>query len=237
MTKTVLVTGANRGIGLEIARQLSQRGLTVLLGSRDAVRGQEAAKEIRKSGGEVVPLQLDVTDQTSVEAAAKFITQQHGSLDILINNAGVLVHQESGKLSLQAFKTTFATNVLGMVRVTEVMLPLLKRATGSRIINVSSELGSGRALTQPQHRFYTVVLPAYQSSKAAVNALTLQLAKALQGDGIVCNAVDPGVTATDMNFHTGNRTASEAAEHIVWLALLEDSPTGKIYADRKVVAF
>jgi NAD(P)-dependent dehydrogenase (short-subunit alcohol dehydrogenase family) len=229
--KVALITGANRSIGKEIARQLSQQNITVIIGSRDPIKGEAAATELRSNDAPVVAVQLDVTDQASIDKVAAYITAKYGKLDILINNAGVATYEEMDKISFNAFQQTYAVNVFGIVQVTEAMLPLLKKASKSRVINLSSEMASLKGTQDPKAPAYNLHLPAYNSSKTAVNAMTIQFAKVLQNDGIVVNAVDPGYTDTDLNNHTGIRSVEESAKSVVWLALVTDSQTGKFFFD------
>ncbi len=235
--KIALVSGANRSIGKELARQLGKQDVMVLLGSRDLGAGEATADELRQDGADVTAIQLDVTSQTSVDTAVAHITKQYGRLDILVNNAGVGDYSEIDTVSLAVFESTYAVNVFGVVRLTEALLPVLKKSPDARIINVSSGLGSLERTQNPADSAYNLHLPAYNSSKTALNAITIQLAKFLQHDGIAINAVDPGFTATDLNGHTGTRSVAQSAEAIVWLALLPDSPTGKFFFDKKEAAW
>ena len=230
MQKIALVTGANKGIGKEIARQLTKQGVHVIMGARDPKRGEAAVNELRADGLSVELVQLDVTDDASVATAAKTIEQKHGHLDILVNNAGVAIWpQDSLQFDVEAFKSTYDTNVFGIVRVTGAMHNLLKKSGHGRVVNMSSSLGS-IGLTQKLDG--RTLLPAYNSSKAAVNALTVAHAKLLAADSIMVNAACPGFTATDMNNHRGARSVEQAAAMPVRLALLQDDgPTGGFFDD------
>lgn len=222
---TTLVTGANKGIGRETARQLIAAGHTVYVGARDAERGRQAAEQL---GARFVL--LDVTDDATVEAAAKTV-EADGGLDVLINNAGIASRADARSVPTAATVTadqtrdTFETNVFGVVRVIHAFLPLLQRSAAPVVVNVSGGLGSLTNLSDPAHptHFYPGV--AYPASKAAVNMLTVQYAKAFPDMRI--NSVEPGFIKTDLNDNTGTQTVEQGAEIIVRLAQLgPDGPTG-----------
>ncbi|MFD3504023.1 SDR family oxidoreductase [Streptomyces sp. NPDC058676] len=222
---TTLITGANKGLGFETARRLVAAGHTVLLGSRDAERGRRAAERI---GARFVL--LDVTDDASVEAAAKTVASD-GGLDVLVNNAGIEARGEgnsvigAAEVTADLMRSVFDTNVFGVVRVTHAFLPLLQRSAAPVVVNVSSGLASLTALSDPNHPAYSYPGVAYPTSKAAVNAITVQYAKAFPDMRI--NAVEPGYTATDLNGNTGTQTVEEGAEIIVRMArVTPDGPTG-----------
>lgn len=222
-TKIALITGANKGIGKEIARALGHLGMTVLLGARDEHRGRIAVDELTGIDAHLVP--LDVTDEASVAAAAKQIERDHGRLDVLVNNAGVLIDRDGA--APEDFHRTYDVNVVGVVTVTRAMLPLLRKASEPRIVNLSSELGSLALLADPSSAMAAVPLYAYNSSKAALNVVTVLFANELRADGIKVNAVSPGYCATDMNDHQGVLTPAQGAEPVVRLATLPpDGPTG-----------
>jgi NAD(P)-dependent dehydrogenase (short-subunit alcohol dehydrogenase family) len=231
-----LVTGANKGLGRETARRLAAAGMTVLAGSRDAGRGRAAAAELAADGADVRFLQLDVTDADSVKSAAAWVEETFGRLDILINNAGISVENRAAVTEVTAdqMRRTYETNVFGVVTVTNTMLPLLRRAGGARIVNVSSMLGSLSMAADPQGPFSAwpgAFLLAYNSSKTALNALTVIWASALRAEGIKVNSADPGYVATDLNHHSGNSTVEQGADIIVTLATLaQDGPTGTFQA-------
>lgn len=223
---TTLITGGNKGLGRETARQLLAHGHDVWIGARDAERGRRAADEL---GARLV--QLDVTDDASVAAAAAAV----GDLDVLVNNAGV-----SGGLAAPAdvtadlMRTVFDTNVFGVVRVTRAFLPALQRSTAGTVVNVSSGLGSLTLATDPKSIASRYQLVAYSSAKAAVNMVTVQYAKAFPQ--LRVNCVDPGFTATDFNGHRGVQTVEEGARAIVRAALLgPDGPTGTFFDDSGAV--
>ena len=233
-----LVTGANQGIGLQIAKDLVAYDFTVLVGSRNLQRGEAAAKEI---GPEARALQLDVTDQASITAAAERIRKELGRLDVLVNNAAIsnttkqasMSVQEYAKLvrpsnvSLAEMRAVWDTNVFGVLAVTQAMLPLLREAAAARIVNVSSGVGSLTRNADPASPWRSIFGPVYPASKTALNAITLAMAIELESSGIKVNAACPGYTKTNLNNYTGTRTVEEGAREPVRLALLgPDGPTG-----------
>jgi len=233
-TRIALVTGGNKGIGYEIARQLGAAGAVVVLGARDRQRGETAAAALRSGGLDAQWVRLDVTDPATIEAAAKWIEQAHGRLDVLVNNAGVALEWgvEPTALPVQQLRDTFETNVFGVVAVTNAMLPLLRRAPAARIVNMSSSLGSLARASDPSSDQYWVPLLAYNASKAALNRITLQYAAALRDTSIKVNAACPGFCATDLNGHRGHRTASQGAAIAVHLATVPDGgPSGGFFDD------
>jgi NAD(P)-dependent dehydrogenase (short-subunit alcohol dehydrogenase family) len=222
---TILITGANKGLGHESARRLIAAGHDVWMGARDPERGQASAAAL---GGRFV--QLDVTDDASVAAAAQTV-REHGGLDVLVNNAGIaggfLAVDETTAADVES---VFATNVFGLVRVTQAFVPLLRESTAPVIVNVSSGLGSFAVTSDPERIESTIVNLHYSPSKAAVNMITTQLAKALPEMRV--NVVDPGYTATDLNGHSGPQTVTEGTDAIVAMAQVgADGPTGT-YTDR-----
>ncbi len=231
--RVAVVTGANKGIGLEIARQLAREGITVFLGARDEARGRAAAEKLRAEGLDARPLRLDVTDDQSVAAAASFLERNAGRLDILVNNAGVAIDDgPPSRVSGDVLRRTYDTNVFGVVRVTQALLPLLRRSDAGRIVNLSSGLGSLTLNSDPSWSFASVKYLAYNSSKTAVNAITVQFAHELGGTPIKVNAADPGYVATDMNQHQGVRSVEQGAATPVRLATLPpDGPTGGYFND------
>jgi NAD(P)-dependent dehydrogenase (short-subunit alcohol dehydrogenase family) len=233
-----LVTGANQGIGLQIAKDLAAHGFTVLVGSRDLARGEEAARTI---DGDARALQLDVTDQASIAAAAERVRNELGRLDVLVNNAaisntrrrpGESVEEYSKStrpsvVSLDEVRAVFETNVFGVVAVTQAMLPLLREAPAARIVNVSSGVGSLTRNSDPAYPWRSIFGPVYPASKTALNAMTLAMAIELESTGIKVNAACPGFTKTNLNNYTGTQTVEEGAREPVRLALLgPDGPTG-----------
>ena len=216
MTVT-LVTGANKGLGRETARRLIKEGHTVYIGARSVERGQAAASEL---GGQFV--QLDVTDDASVQAAIRVIEEREGHLDVLVNNAGISASADvSGPVALKVFDT----NVIGVIRVTQAALPLLRKSDHPVVVNVSSALGSFWAVTNPERRQFHYPAIIYGSSKAAVSMLTVQYAKALPE--IKFNAVEPGFTSTDLTGNGAGQTVAEGAEVIACVATIgKHGPTG-----------
>ena len=231
--RVAVVTGANKGIGLEIARQLAREGITVFIGARDAERGRAAAEKLRAEGLDARPLQLDVTDDASVADAASSVERTVGRLDILVNNAGIAIDDgRPSRVSMEALRRTYETNVFGVVRTTQAMLPLLRRSGAGRIVNLSSGLGSLTRNSDPSWEYARVKFLAYNSSKTAVNAITVQFAYELRDTPIKVNAADPGYVATDMNQNQGVRTVEQGAATPVRLALLPpDGPTGGYFDD------
>jgi len=227
--KIALVTGATRGIGFETARQLASNGVHVLLAGRDRNKAVEAALRLQSEGLSVEAIALDVTQLESIAVAAKEIAQKHGKLDILVNNAGVFrdnAELKPSEQSLDAWRETFDTNVFGVVATTQAFLPLLKLAPSARIVNVSSILGSVAANADPASPIYDFKVPAYNVSKSAVNAWTVQLAHELRETNIKVNAIHPGSVKTDMNAH-GELEIADGAKTSVRMALLDDAgPNG-----------
>jgi NAD(P)-dependent dehydrogenase (short-subunit alcohol dehydrogenase family) len=232
-SRVAVVTGANKGIGLEIARQLAREGITVFIGARDEQRGRAAAEKLQAEGLDTRPLRLDVTDDASVAAAASFVEQNAGRLDILVNNAGVAIDDgPPSRVSIDALRRTYETNVFGVVRTTQAMLPLLRRSDAGRIVNLSSGLGSLTQNSDLSWEFASVKYLAYNSSKTAVNAITVQFAYELRDTPIKVNAADPGYVATDMNQNQGVRSVEQGAATPVRLALLPpEGPTGGYFND------
>jgi NAD(P)-dependent dehydrogenase (short-subunit alcohol dehydrogenase family) len=232
--KTALITGANKSIGFETARQLGRLGYRIWLGCRDADRGARAAETLSSEGFDVRVIAIDVADDGSVRDAAAIVEAADGRLDVLINNAGISgSYTRPGEQALSEIETVYQTNVFGPVRVTQAFLPLLRAAGQANVVMVSSGLGSLTWLSDPSHPYHAVNLLAYNSSKTALNAITVSLAKDLAKDGIKVNAADPGYTKTDFNNHTGYRTVEQAADTIVWLAAQDASgPTGGFFFER-----
>jgi len=229
-TKIALVTGATRGIGYETVRQLASAGVHVLLAGRDRARAVEAALKLQAEGLPVEAIVLDVTDSASVAAAAVEVERRHGRLDILINNAGIVLDdatQPRSAQTLQVWRATFDTNLFGLIEVTQAFLPLLRASPAARIVNVSSLLGSLGVQSDPDSPLAGFGIPAYNVSKSAVNAWTVQLAHELRGSAIKVNAVHPGYVRTDMNKGEGELEVAQGAETSVAMALIDDQgPTG-----------
>jgi NAD(P)-dependent dehydrogenase (short-subunit alcohol dehydrogenase family) len=236
--EVALITGANQGIGLQIARELAARGLSVLVGSRDIAKGEAAARTI---AGDARALQLDVTDRRSIAHAAARIRRELGRLDVLVNNAAIsstakqprqTVQQYSelnraSNASLDEVRAIWETNVFGALAVYQAMLPLLREAAQARIVNVSSIVGSLTAASDPKNPYRGIFGPGYSASKAAMNAMTVTMAIELEATGIKVNACSPGFTKTNLNDFQGTETVEEGAREAVRLALLgADGPTG-----------
>jgi len=234
--KIALITGANKGIGKEIARQLGAQGMTVLIGARDTGRGEAAAAELTAGGADAHAVRLDVTDAASIEAAAHQIESEYGKLDVLVNNAGIALDGAPGGVDVDTLRRTYETNVFGVFAVTKAMTPLLKKSEAGRIVNMSSGLGSLTQNSDPNWGFAGVKPLAYNSSKAALNMITVIFAAELKDTRIKVNAADPGFTATDLNQHRGNRTVEQGATAAVRLATLPaDGPTGGYFDEDGVV--
>lgn len=219
-----VVSGANRGIGREVVRQLAERGYRVVLGSRDLAKGREAARQIDPSGARVLPYQLDITDPASIDALVAWIGRTLGRADVLVNNAAILYDDWENAVSadLATAHAALETNLFGAWALTQALLPLLRRSPHPRIVNVSSESGSIAGMTGGT--------PAYAVSKAALNALTRLLAGELRQERFLVNAVCPGWTATEMG--GGGRPVAEGAAGVTWAALLpDDGPTGGFFRD------
>jgi NAD(P)-dependent dehydrogenase (short-subunit alcohol dehydrogenase family) len=241
MTKNIaLITGANKGIGFEIARQL---GGTVLIGARSEERGAAAAEALRAQGVDAHAVRIDVTDEATIEAAAKWIDVTYGRLDVLVNNAGIIArsatdYRPPSETPVASVRETYETNVFGVMAVTNAMLPLLRRSEGGRIVNMSSELGSLAASADPSSPFYSTNLLPYNTSKTALNGITIAYAKELRDTLIKVNAVTPGYCATDLNGHSGPRSAEQGAVIAVRMATVgADGPTGGFFDDDGPVAW
>lgn len=236
--RIALVTGANKGIGFEIARQLARRGDTVLLGARNEERGREAEAKLKAESFDVHFVHLNVEDAASHQTAAKFVEEKFGKLDVLVNNAGVALDAsfKASNVPQDLLRKTFDTNFFGVVAVTQTFLPPLKKSAAGRIVNVSSGLGSLTQHGDPTWEFYEVKPLAYNSSKTALNAFTVMLAHELKDTKIKVNSADPGFTSTDLNEHRGYRTVEQGASVIVELATLpDDGATGGYFDDNGIV--
>jgi NAD(P)-dependent dehydrogenase (short-subunit alcohol dehydrogenase family) len=233
----VLVTGGNKGIGYEIAAGLGALGWTVGVGARDEERREAAVEKLRAGGVDAFGVPLDVTDDASVAAAARLIEERTGRLDVLVNNAGVTGGgpQEPTVVDPAAVRAAVETNVIGVLRVTNAMLPLLRRSASPRIVNMSSTVGSLTRQTDPAAETGPLSA-AYSPSKSMLNALTIQYAKELRDTNILINAGCPGYTATDLNGFRGVRTPEQGAAIAIQLATLpDDGPTGGFFEDAGVV--
>jgi NAD(P)-dependent dehydrogenase (short-subunit alcohol dehydrogenase family) len=229
-----LVTGGNRGLGFEICRQLAKNGQRVLLGSRDASKGEEAARRLVAEGLEVKAQQLDVTDGESIRVAAAAIQRAHGALDVLVNNAGVMLDGARGRSTsvfdaeLEVVRRSFETNVLGALSLGQALMPLLRAAPAARIVNVSTAMAQ---LSEMAGSY-----PGYRMSKVALNALTRILADELRSTPIKVNCVCPGWVRTTMGGPHAKRSVEEGVETVVWLATLPaDGPTGGFFRDQQQI--
>ncbi|GAB2824547.1 SDR family NAD(P)-dependent oxidoreductase [Streptomyces daliensis] len=235
--QVALVTGANKGLGLETARQLLHRGMTVVLGSRDPERGAVAAKRL-DAEGRAVPVRLDVTEAADVEAAAEMLRREYGRLDVLVNNAGTVVDRLAVDTTAAEMRQNYEVNTFGVVTVIHAMLPLLRNSAAPRIVNVSSTTASmGMTSGGTDFGGDAASRMAYSSSKTALNMLTVQYAHAFAKDPelshIKINSATPGYTATDLTQHRGTRTVEEGARIIVDLSTLTaDGPTGGFFNDQ-----
>lgn len=228
--RVALVSGANRGLGFEVAHQLSERGMTVLLGARNLDKGLHAARKLAGTAGDVVAVQLDVTQQDQVDVLARWVDITYGRLDVLVNNAGAWYDPGANPAStgIAPVRAAMETHLFGSWRLCNAMLPLMRRRHYGRIVNVSS--GCGASTSDGAN------CPAYRVSKAALNAYTRALASELEGSGIQVNAVCPGWVATDMG-GPGGRPVTDGAAGIVWAACLSEPLTGGFYRDGQRIAW
>jgi NAD(P)-dependent dehydrogenase (short-subunit alcohol dehydrogenase family) len=232
-TRIALITGANKGIGFEVARQVGRAGYTVLVGARNPALGEAAAAKLREEEIDAHYLPLDLGDHGSIKAAAAVVEEEFGRLDVLVNNAGIASQGDGppSSVCLEAVERTMKTNFFDTLAVTQAMLPLVRRSAAGRIVNVSSGLGSLTQHGDPGWEFAAVKVLGYCASKAALNMLTVQLAFELRDTGIKVNAADPGYTATDLNGNSGYQTIEQGAAETVRLALLpDDGPTGGYFS-------
>ncbi len=233
--KFALVTGANKGIGFEVAQQLAQKGIYIYLGSRNLENGVEAVDKLKAKGlNNVEVIQLDITDDESVIKARKEIGKKTKVLDILINNAGIYggYPQTALDSTIDQFKAAYDTNIYGVVRVTQVFIDLLKKSSAPRIVNVSSSQGSITLHSDPTYKYYDYKGVVYLSSKSALNMYTVVLAYEFKNTNFKINAVCPGYTKTDFNGHRGPGTVKDAGKRIVKYALIDnDGPTGKFFSE------
>ncbi|HEV8511744.1 MAG TPA: SDR family oxidoreductase [Cyclobacteriaceae bacterium] len=233
--KTALVTGANKSIGFEVARQLAQKGIYVFLGSRDLKNGREAVNKLIAEGlNNVEAIRLDITNDESVKSARLEIGKKTKVLDILINNAGIYGGYPQAALdaTVDQFKAAYDANVYGIVRVTQAFIDLLKKSSEPRIVNVSSSQGSITLHSDPSYKYYDYKGAVYLSSKSAMNMYTVVLAYELKDTNFKINAVCPGYTKTDFNGHRGTGTVDDAGKRILKYALIDkDGPTGKFFSE------
>jgi NAD(P)-dependent dehydrogenase (short-subunit alcohol dehydrogenase family) len=230
-----LITGANKGIGLETARQLAAQGIHVLIGARDAANGEAAAQKLQAAGYKADFIALDVSNEASIKQAAQTVTDRYGQLDILINNAGIHPEYPQGifsfeQMSLDLMMQIYQTNVFGPFMMIQAFLPLLRQSSAGRIVNTSSSVGSLTEQSKPESPYYPVNTAGYNSSKTALNALTVQLAKQLTDTNIKVNSACPGWVQTDMGSAAAPRTVEEGVRIIIKLATLpNDGPNGGFF--------
>lgn len=233
--KIALITGANRGIGFETARQLGQEGFKILVGARNEENGVEAEAKLKAEGIDAEFVLVNVEDEQTHERAAEFIENRFGKLDVLVNNAGIAldVDFKPSAVPQDLLRRTFDTNFFGLIALTQSLLPLIRKSEAGRIVNVSSGLGSLTQNADPTWEFYQVKPLAYNSSKTALNAFTVMLAHELKDTKIKVNSADPGYTATDLNGHSGYKTVAQGASVIVELATLpNEGMTGGYFDDQ-----
>jgi NAD(P)-dependent dehydrogenase (short-subunit alcohol dehydrogenase family) len=237
--KNALITGANKGIGFQIAWELGHQGIRVFIGARDEKKGLAAVDKLKQEGINAECIVLDVNDPTTVDRAAEILSGLAGSLDILVNNAGIMRTEDGSPATtdISIVRETFDTNFFGALYVTQKMLPLVKKAVSGRIVNISSGLGSLTLNQDPAWEYADAKLIGYNASKAALNMLTIQLAWALKETGIKVNAANPNFTNTELLPDTsGGRPVEDAAKEAVRLALLpDDGPTGGFFEDNTLL--
>jgi NAD(P)-dependent dehydrogenase (short-subunit alcohol dehydrogenase family) len=234
--RIAVVTGANRGLGFEISRQLGLKGITIIAGTRQGATGASAVERLKDEGIDAYSVILDVTEPSTVETLPRLLNVQFGRIDILVNNAGVLIDGgvPPSKLDEGILRATFETNVFGAFVVTRALLPLIRKSSFGRIVNMSSSLGSLASIGDPNSPYYQVVCPAYQVSKAALNALTVVFAKELKDTTVKVNSACPGWVRTGLGTERAPLSVEEGADTPVWLATLPaDGPTGGFFNSRR----
>lgn len=243
-SKVVLISGANKGLGLETGRQLGRMGYTVLLGARDPEKGQAAAEELRRQGINATAVKLDVTSQADIAAVRQLIDEQFGGvLDVLVNNAGVMIEKSwtvntTSEVKLEDLRATFETNLFAVVALTKALLPAIKQSEAGRIVNVTSILGSVSMQATKGSPVYGTKLFAYNASKAALNMYTIHLAHELRGTKIKVNSAHPGWVKTDMGGSAAPMDLQDGAKTIVELATVGgDGPTGGYFHQGDAIAW
>ena len=238
--KIALVTGANKGLGFEISKQLAKQGIQVILGARDIAKGQEAADKLKQQGLDVDPLTLDINNAESIQSAVDAIKEKFGTIDILVNNAGVMLDWTTSvfDVDLNTVTQTLQTNLYGSFRLCQLCIPLMKASGYGRIVNMSSTLGSLTDMSDPNSHYDGVLSPSYRLSKTALNAVTALFAKELRGTNILINSACPGWVQTDMGSEAAPLSVEEGADTPVWLATLPDGgPNGGFFNSRKPVSW
>jgi NAD(P)-dependent dehydrogenase (short-subunit alcohol dehydrogenase family) len=234
-----LISGANKGIGYEIARGLGAKKIKVLVGARDEARGQAAAEKLKAEGADALFVKLDVTDPGTIQHAAEWIETEFGRLDILVNNAGIGEWgAKPSEIDLAKVREVYDTNVFGPIAMTQAMLPLLRKSKHGRIVNVSSSLGSLTLSSDLTSPFADFLALGYNTSKSALNSMTIQFAKELRNTPIKVNAICPGYCATDINGNSGPRSAAQGAVAAIQYATIgQDGPTGGYFNDQGRIAW
>lgn len=236
--RIALVTGANRGLGFEISRRLGRLGATVVVGAREGADGREAVERLKSEGVDAHSVILDVTEPSTIDALSTLLQAQFGGLDILVNNAGIMLDAgvNPSELDDETLRMTFETNVFGAFAVTRALIPLIRKSSFGRIVNMSSTLGSLAGIGDPASPIYHVVCPAYQASKTALNALTVLFAKELKDTAVKVNSACPGWVRTELGGARAPLGVEEGADTPVWLATLPaDGPSGGFFNSRKPV--
>ena len=236
--RVALITGANKGIGFEIARQLAMKDITVLLSVRDEQRGLSAQEELSSLGLEAHLMLLDVADPTSIQAAFGRIKDEFKRLDILVNNAGILIDRQTGirELSISILQNTLETNTFGPLLLSQACIPLMKANDYGRIVNISSTMGSLTEMASPDSHYADVHSPAYRLSKTVLNGITVMLAAEMRGTNILVNSACPGWVRTDLGGSQAPLSPEQGADTPVWLATLPDGgPTGGFFRDRQSI--
>lgn len=236
--RTALVSGANRGIGFEIARQLANKQIKVIIGARNPDKGLQARKDLRADGLDVHSIHLDVADPQSIQAAVGRITDEFERLDILVNNAGIKIDSQSGILELNTtiFQNTIETNVLGPLLLSQACIPVMKANNYGRIVNIASTLGSLSEMARPDSPYAEIGVPAYRLSKTILNGMTIMLAADLRGSNILVNSACPGWVRTELGGNQAPLSTEQGADTPVWLATLPNGgPTGGFFRDRQPI--
>ncbi|MDA0823369.1 MAG: SDR family NAD(P)-dependent oxidoreductase [Proteobacteria bacterium] len=231
--KTALVTGANRGLGFEISKQLGSNGFHIVAACRTLAKAKETVSALAAHGVEASPLEMDVSQTNSIQAAFKMLSAKYQQLDALVNNAGVLLDfgTPASELSLDNLRESFETNFFGAFATIQTFLPMLKKAPAARIVNMSSDLGSVAAMTDHHSEQFAVVAPGYRASKCALNTLTIQFANELANTNIKVNSASPGLARTDMGGENAPFSVEQGAAPALWLATLgDDGPTGGFFS-------